>query len=74
MAYNPGRQMTTAFLENTSDGNLNIIFVSKRPGYFGESLHWKGRQVLNAGDQISFTADNVSGWEFYVSGYVLSTS
>jgi hypothetical protein len=66
---------------NSNDGySLSAYFVGGGAGVIqsgqstaGEILlvHWEGRQVLNAGDELEFSASTLN-WYVMVSGYVLT--
>lgn len=52
--------------------NLWIVLTSASPGAQGETIQWKGRAVLTAGDTLGFQGQ-ANSWLIHVSGYVLST-
>jgi hypothetical protein len=53
------------------DGNVTVLAVYQPFALSGQTYHWSGRQVLEAGDHLTFDTLDV-GWDVRISGYQLA--
>lgn len=52
-------------------GTTAVIDAGQVSGGTQSTIHWEGRQVLEAGDSLHFSASSAN-WFVTVSGYVLT--
>jgi hypothetical protein len=71
--YNETGDTDTLNCELTIPGPLNVIMYSAAEVPTYQSVQWRGRVVLNAGDVLWFYAGHYP-WQVVASGYLLSSS